>query len=123
MRQGRIVGGDAVSINSFPWTLSLRRLGAHRCGAVIIAANRALSAAHCTAGIDGNGFEVRAGSTQHTNGGQLIPTSEVIEHPQFNAETLNNDISIIFLSSSLNLEPVGVSIVAMHTAGAGKIIT
>lgn len=121
MRQGRIVGGDAVSINSFPWTLSLRRLGSHRCGAVIISANRALSAAHCTVGIDGNGFEIRAGSTQHGSGGQLIPTSDVINHPQFNSETLNNDISVIWLSSSLNLEPAGVAIIAMHAAGAGNI--
>ncbi|XP_037029505.1 trypsin beta-like [Bradysia coprophila] len=119
MRQGRIIGGDAVSINSFPWTLSLRRLGSHRCGAVIISANRALSAAHCTDGIDGNGFEVRAGSTQHGSGGQLISTSDVINHPQFNSETLINDICVIWLSSSLNLEPAGVSIVAMHTQGAG----
>lgn len=62
MGEGRIVGGDAVSINSFPWTLTMRRNGAHRCGACIISTTRALSAAHCTVGIVGNGFQVRAGS-------------------------------------------------------------
>lgn len=119
MGEGRIVGGDAVNINSFPWTLSLRRLGSHRCGAAIIAANRALSAAHCTVGIAGNGFEVRAGSTQHGSGGQLVATASVVDHPQYNAQTLNNDICVIRLASSLNTAPAGVAVVAMHAAGAG----
>lgn len=56
---GRIVGGDAVTINQFPFTLSLRRLGSHRCGASLISTTRALCAAHCTVGIVGkNLFEI-----------------------------------------------------------------
>lgn len=121
LRQGRVIGGDAVSVNSFPWTLSLRHLGSHRCGASIISANRALSAAHCAHGIDGDAFEVRAGSTQHGTGGQLVSTSDVIIHPQFNSTTFNNDICVIWLSSPLNLQPAGVAVVTMHTPGAGII--
>lgn len=119
MGEGRIVGGDAVSINSFPWILTLRRLGSHRCGAAIISTTRALSAAHCTVGIGGNGFEVRAGSTQHGSGGQLLSTSNVINHPQYNAQTLNNDICVIWLAGTLSTAPAGVAVVAMHAAGAG----
>lgn len=62
MREGRIVGGEAVSINSFPWALTLRLNGAHRCGATIISTTRGLSAAQCTDTIAGDAFQVRAGS-------------------------------------------------------------
>ncbi len=119
MGEGRIVGGDAVSIESFPWTVTMRRLGSHRCGAAIIRANRLLSAAHCTVGIVGTGFEFRAGSTAHGSGGQLIASTSVVNHPQYNAQTLNNDICVIRLGSSFNTAPAGVAIVAMHAAGAG----
>lgn len=116
---GRIVGGSAVSIDSFPWTLSLRLWGSHRCGAAIISANRALTAAHCTDDVDSNGLEVRAGSTQHGSGGQLVAVDSVVDHPQFNPQTLLNDISILWLATALDLSPVGVAIVSMHAAGAG----
>lgn len=47
---GRIVGGSAVDITSYPWQLSLRRSNSHICGASIISANWALTAAHCVSG-------------------------------------------------------------------------
>ncbi|KAJ6649947.1 Trypsin 3A1 [Pseudolycoriella hygida] len=118
MGEGRIVGGDAVSINSFPWTLTLRRLGSHRCGASLIRPNRALCAAHCTVGIAGNGFELRAGSTQHASGGQLQQTTTVLNHPSYNAQTLNNDISIVRVGANFNTG-AAVAVVPLHGAGAG----
>lgn len=61
MGEGRIVGGDLVPIENVPYIISMRRLGSHRCGGSIITTTRVLSAAHCTVGIPGTGFEVRAG--------------------------------------------------------------
>lgn len=38
--QGRIVGGAAVSIEQFPWIISMQHLGGHRCGGSIISTTR-----------------------------------------------------------------------------------
>jgi len=117
MGEGRIVGGDAVSINSFPWTLTLRMNGGHRCGAALVATNRALCAAHCT-GVAASSLTVRAGSTAHASGGQHVQVTSLTNHPQYNAQTLNNDISILRFAA-LSTAGAGVSVVAMHAAGAG----
>lgn len=50
MLDGRIVGGSAVEITSYPWQLSLRRSSSHSCGASIISSTWALTAAHCVQG-------------------------------------------------------------------------
>jgi len=118
MGEGRIVGGDAVSINTFPWTLTLRRLGSHRCGAALIRANRALCAAHCTVGIAVNGFELRAGSTQHGSGGQIRTSTNVINHPSYNAQTLNNDISTIWVGVNFDTGLAGIAVIGLHAQGA-----
>lgn len=127
MQQGRIVGGSAVSINSFPWTVSLRHFGAHRCGAAIISSTRVLTAAHCVIGGSNTVFQVRAGSTQRESGGQLIGSEQVISHPRFSLSTIENDICVIWLSSALNLSPAGVAAIALHDAGfdlvAGTMVT
>lgn len=127
MQQGRIVGGTAVSINSFPWALSLRHFGAHRCGAAIISPTRALTAAHCVIGGSNTAFEVRAGSTQRESGGQLIATERIISHPRFSLATIENDICVVWLSSALNLSPAGVAVIPLHDEAfdipAGTMVT
>lgn len=47
---GRIVGGQQVAITSYPWQLSLQVRNSHICGASIISANWAVTAAHCVVG-------------------------------------------------------------------------
>lgn len=118
MQEGRIVGGSAVTIQSFPWIVSLRRFGAHSCGATIIASNRILTAAHCTIGGTHTGFEVRAGSTFRLSGGQLIGSERLIPHPQFSLSTLNHDICLIWLNSEINLSLPGVAVIQLHAPGA-----
>ncbi|XP_037040530.1 trypsin alpha-like [Bradysia coprophila] len=127
VRQGRIVGGSAVSISSFPWAVSLRSWGAHRCGAAIITPTRILTAAHCTIGGSNTGFEVRAGSTQRESGGQLVASERVINHPRFSLSTIENDICVIWLSSALTLNPAAVAVIPLHDDGfdlrAGTMVT
>lgn len=48
---GRIVGGSAVDISAYPYQLSFRYSNSHICGASIISANWALTAAHCASGL------------------------------------------------------------------------
>lgn len=35
-------------------------------------------------------LSIRAGATYHDAGGQLVGVSAIINHPQYNRETLNN---------------------------------
>lgn len=110
----RIVGGSATTIESFPWIVSMQRFGAHRCGASIISANRIITAAHCTIGIQASGLQIRAGSTNSQSGGQVVQVSKIINHHAYNSKTLINDVALIWTSSSLNLTPAGVSAITMH---------
>lgn len=47
---GKIVGGEDVSIEDYNYQASMQFFGTHRCGAVIISPDVALTAAHCTTG-------------------------------------------------------------------------
>ena len=46
----RIIGGSDADIADYKYQASLRYNGGHSCGAVIVASNRALTAAHCVDG-------------------------------------------------------------------------
>lgn len=60
-----IVGGYQARAGEFPTTLSLLRSNSHICGAALINANTALTAAHC---VDGGGsFSVAAGTNVSFN--------------------------------------------------------
>lgn len=110
---GRIVGGQVTTIESFPWIVSLQHsTRGHFCGGSIITPNRILTAAHCTLAFPTSAISVRAGSTYRQSGGQLVPAAYVVNHPWYNAQITDNDISVIWLSWYLNLVP-GVAIIGL----------
>lgn len=111
--QSRMIGGNYVPITSVPWTCSLQRFGAHRCGCVIISPTVTLTAAHCTNHIPGNGFYIRAGSDAKNREGQLVPTRDVVIHPTHNEATLQHDICVVFLASPLNTAVPEVSTIPL----------
>lgn len=101
---GRIVGGQATTIEQFPWQVSMQRFGSHRCGGSLLSANRVLSAAHCSFNITTNLLRIRAGSTLSQSDGQLLDVSVIINHPFYDDETLDYDIAVLWLASSFNME-------------------
>lgn len=109
----RIVGGNAVTIEQFPWTASMQRLGQHRCGAAIVAPRRILTAAHCTHGIQANTLSVRTGSTYSSDFGQLVQVTEMHQHPLYNAKTFHNDLCVMWLAVALDTSSAGVAVVPM----------
>jgi len=115
----RIVGGTVIPIEQVPYIISMQRFGAHRCGGVIISANRILTAAHCTVLIPVAQLSARAGSSVSQAGGQLIQVASVNNHPQYNPFTLNNDVSIMHLATPFDLSPAGVATIGMPAQGAG----
>nr|AXF35732.1 serine protease 6 [Holotrichia oblita] len=115
---GRIVGGETVTIEQFPYQVSLQLLGGHWCGGAIISDTVILSAAHCVSWPQ-SWYNVRAGSSFHNSGGSLVEISTIIVHPDYNPSNLDNDITIIRLSSSLSFS---ASISPIALASENEII-
>ncbi|EDW90939.1 trypsin beta [Drosophila yakuba] len=99
---GRIVGGTATTISSFPWQISLQRSGSHSCGGSIYSSNIIVTAAHCLQSVSASSLKIRAGSSYWSSGGVVISVSSFKNHEGYNANTMVNDIAIIKLSSALS---------------------
>lgn len=107
--EGRIIGGNATTVQAHPYIVSLQfASGSHSCGGAILNENQVITAAHCVTFVT-NRF-IRAGSTFFNTGGQLIQVASSVIHPQFNRNTLDYDIAILNLVSSLqfgdNVQPI-----------------
>jgi len=96
----------------------MQHLGSHRCGGAIITANRILTAAHCT-GVAATALSFRAGSAASQTGGQLIGATAIINHPQYNSATLNNDVAVINLASSFTGAGGTIATIGIPAQGAG----
>jgi len=101
---GFILGGTNANEGEFPWQLSQQRLGgawSHSCGASLLGANRALSAAHCVDGAAVTILRVIAGLYDRSNeaGSQISNLDSYTMHQQYGqgAPTFNNDIAILNL--------------------------
>ncbi|XP_053661120.1 trypsin beta-like [Anopheles marshallii] len=113
---GRIVGGSTVPIGQFPYQLSLRQNGNHICGASVISGNWALSAAHCTFPMpSANSITFRGGSASRTAGGVIFQAAQIINHPQYNSNNLNNDVCVIRITTSF----VGANIATIRLVASG----
>jgi secreted trypsin-like serine protease len=61
----RVVGGSNANVANHPWMASLRINNNHACGAVLISATRALTAAHCGGGATSS-YSILAGTSERT---------------------------------------------------------
>nr|XP_022904232.1 trypsin-7-like [Onthophagus taurus] len=109
---GRIVGGDTVSIENFPYQLQLRLEGRHQCGAVIIGIRWALTAAHCIVGFDGR-FTIRSGSSRINSGGSIHQISRISIHTSYNTITYDFDIAAVEIAEHFPLGAFGVQIIRL----------
>nr|XP_036668888.1 trypsin delta-like [Drosophila suzukii]XP_036669252.1 trypsin delta-like [Drosophila suzukii]XP_036669508.1 trypsin delta-like [Drosophila suzukii] len=99
---GRIVGGTATTISSFPWQISLQRSGSHSCGGSIYSEYIIVTAAHCLQSVSASVLQVRAGSSYWNSGGVVSKVASFKNHEGYNANTMVNDIAIIRLSTALS---------------------
>ncbi|CAG8103827.1 unnamed protein product [Penicillium olsonii] len=96
-----IVGGSIAKEGQFPYQVSVRT-SSFICGGTIVDKDHILTAAHCVDGKPTERLKIRAGSLKHASGGTIVQVANVTQHPEWNADTLKNDIAILKLASSLD---------------------
>ncbi|KFB50039.1 hypothetical protein ZHAS_00018085 [Anopheles sinensis] len=118
---GRIVGGQDAAPNQFPYQASLRDdTMFHFCGGTIINNCYILSAAHCDEDETLTKFIV-VGSIFLDNGGVTHDVVRVINHPEYNPDTVAHDINLIKVSPYITYnEAVQPMPIAAHYAESGE---
>jgi len=111
--ESRIVGGEESHAGKYPWMVTIGK-SSHglSCGGAIINKDWILSAAHCFDDRDYPcTYNVRAGSFNwgyDTEGHhEDIPAAKIFRHPDYSEETNDNDIALLKLSKSLDLNGNG----------------
>ncbi|XP_033213877.1 trypsin-1-like [Belonocnema kinseyi] len=103
---GRIVGGDSVSIQEYPHQVSLQAYGFGFCGGSIISADWVLTAGHCTS-YPSAWITVRAGTSQFNSGGSIHEVEEVVRHENYRTNLHGipeNDVALLKLKTPLELD-------------------
>ncbi|KAG1669933.1 Serine proteinase stubble [Nymphon striatum] len=126
--ESRILGGKKSGFGSWPWIVSVRKMGSgrdkegdmHRSGGSLISDEWVLTAAHTVARtarivVPEAKLLVRLGDYNLKDEDELLPymnrkVSHVIVHPEFNGITYENDIALLKLDRKVkfrdNIQPV-----------------
>jgi trypsin len=121
----KIVGGDEVVPNSIPSQISLQRGSgsswSQSCGGSVLSESTILNAAHCVTGVNVNTMRIVAGEhSLRTDSGneQIRSVASYKMHESYNANTFLNDISLIFLTQTLDLTKSEVAPIALPANGS-----
>lgn len=117
---GRIIGGHNAGAGQFPYMVSLRSANnAHFCGGWIHNTRWIVSAAHCTIGRAIANTVSVVGTNSLSTGGVTHTTASIANHPNYNANTLENDISLIWTSQVIVRTPM-VAPIPLGTTNTGS---
>lgn len=107
-----------AAVGQFPYQVSLRSAAnAHFCGGWVHNARWAISAAHCTVGRTVANTRVVVSAHSRTDG-TSHPVSVIRNHPNYNANTIANDISCVQTSAAIAMN-ARVQSIGMGTATIG----
>lgn len=100
---GRIVGGEPISITKTPYLVSIQLKDKHVCGGSLIAEDWVVTGTHCLYKTITLTLKVRVGSTLWNEGGQLLDVMYIFTHDDYNDDWLTNDITLLKLSKKVEL--------------------
>ncbi|CAG0890832.1 unnamed protein product [Cyprideis torosa] len=98
----RIVGGSPADIEEYPFAVTLQRNNFQYCAGAILNEEWVVTAAHCTDAVP-SGFQVVSGVTNKYDSSATKTSATVVQHPDYNDNTLENDISLLRLATPLTL--------------------
>jgi len=119
MATPRIVGGTELAYpRELQFLVSLQEAGFHFCGGSLIAPTWVLTAAHCTIGGGLDDVKVGMHDRRYASSDDCVQTQrakQIINHAQYNPNTLEHDIALIELST-----PVEYAAIPVHTGPRGE---
>lgn len=111
----QIIGGEEATPGAWPWMVALvsadspDAFNGQFCGGSLIAPTWVLTAAHCTEGATADQIDVVLGRhALSSNAGERIRVAEIINHPNYNPDTVNNDIALLRLSTASSQTAVAI---------------
>jgi len=99
--EGMIVGGAPANRGEYPHMVWLQIGASFACGGAVVNANTVVSAAHCCTSQASQYTVVSGDHVRNQNHGseQRLSVRQVIRHPNYNSNTLANDICILKTST------------------------
>jgi trypsin len=100
----RIIGGVLAPNHAYPFMVAMEYAadGFQFCGGSLIAPNKVLTAAHCVDTTEP--VRIRVGTNnRNTDPGQIVAVSTQVKHPKYNSTTLDYDVAVFTLASSVVL--------------------
>lgn len=119
-RTAKIIGGTDVPNLKYPFIAAVYfqqdngSSYSFGCGGTLIASQWVLTAAHCLTDVDSNTIPVEEVAALFgevdlsSGGGDFVAASQLFVHPQFNNETLANDIALIRLANAVLYDPISL---------------
>lgn len=120
--QAEIIGGSTAQTRDFPF-MAFVLAGNNLCGGTLIDADSVLTAAHCVTDANGNvrgaaAFTLYIGKANinKTKKGNRYHVTSVFRHPDYDAETFQNDVAVL----KLNRAVTSVSPIALVGSGSDQ---
>ncbi|XP_042890474.1 enteropeptidase-like [Penaeus japonicus] len=134
--RGELYRGKVVTEkNEYPWLVALSTAGGSNhpfCGGSVYNSEWVVTAAHCVDGRSASELEILYNMWDWTDSAatQVVtkPVAEIIMHPQYDGNTIDNDIALIRVSSAVDLTLPGIMPVCLPSstdnyAGQNGIVT